>query len=178
MDEYEYYLSVGLNSNIKKDEFKRKNLNLVIILDKSGSMNNKFRNYSNDTDSSSDSSDSDNEQDNNGNTNNDTQMTIANNSVIALLKHLTDKDRFGLVTFDTSATIIQKLQFMNEINLIELKQNIISIKADGGTDFECGYNCSIELYKKLLDINNNEYENRIIVLTDAQPNVGTTDPNS
>ncbi len=35
---FEYYMTVGLNSNIKTEEFKRKHLNLIIVLDISGSM--------------------------------------------------------------------------------------------------------------------------------------------
>ena len=41
----EYYLSVGLNSGIKKSDFKRKKLNLVIVLDISGSMSSSFNEY-------------------------------------------------------------------------------------------------------------------------------------
>ena len=36
--EDDYYLSVGLNSNIKESDFARKKLNLVVVLDISGSM--------------------------------------------------------------------------------------------------------------------------------------------
>eukprot|EP01084_Bolivina_argentea_P005850 11054_1 len=46
-DKYDYYLSVGLNSNINQDAFKRKHLNLIIVLDKSGSMGSCFNDANN-----------------------------------------------------------------------------------------------------------------------------------
>ena len=41
----EYYLSVGLNSGIKEADFKRKKLNLVVVMDISGSMGSPFDKY-------------------------------------------------------------------------------------------------------------------------------------
>ena len=41
----EYYMTVGLNSNIKQSDFKRKKLNLVVVLDISGSMSSPFYSY-------------------------------------------------------------------------------------------------------------------------------------
>ena len=41
----EYYLNVGLNSNIKQSDFKRKKLNLVVVLDISDSMGEQFNRY-------------------------------------------------------------------------------------------------------------------------------------
>ena len=38
----EYYMTVGLNSNIKESDFQRKKLNLVVVLDVSGSMDESF----------------------------------------------------------------------------------------------------------------------------------------
>ncbi|MCE2508774.1 MAG: hypothetical protein J4G04_05690 [Nitrosopumilaceae archaeon] len=41
----EYYLSVGLNSGLKEADFSRKDLNLVIVVDVSGSMKGSFNTY-------------------------------------------------------------------------------------------------------------------------------------
>ena len=41
----DYYLAVGLNSNIKESDFERKKLNLVVVLDMSGSMSSQFNKY-------------------------------------------------------------------------------------------------------------------------------------
>jgi len=44
-NEEEYFLSVGLNSGVDAKDFKRKKLNLVIVLDISGSMSAGFDSY-------------------------------------------------------------------------------------------------------------------------------------
>ena len=41
----EYYMTVGLNSNIKESDFQRKKLNTVIVMDISGSMSSGFNDY-------------------------------------------------------------------------------------------------------------------------------------
>merc|ERR1712087_386328 len=43
-NEFDYFLTVGLNSNISEDDFikKRKRLNLICVLDVSGSMGDHF----------------------------------------------------------------------------------------------------------------------------------------
>eukprot|EP01084_Bolivina_argentea_P121928 216090_1 len=149
-----HYLNIGLNSNIKQNEFKRKHLNLVIVLDNSGSMSQVFKNESGKN-----------------------VMTIANECCVDLLKHLTNKDRFGMVTFNTDCKIIQKLQPVGEINFEIFKKKILSINAGGGTNFEIGYNAAIALFDQHM-FDENSYENRIIFLTDACPNTGVTNPKS
>jgi len=42
---YEYYMTVGLNSNLNEDTFKRNPMNLLICIDKSGSMSSPFDHY-------------------------------------------------------------------------------------------------------------------------------------
>lgn len=41
----EYYMTVGLNSNIKQSDFKRKKQNIVVVLDISGSMESTLQSY-------------------------------------------------------------------------------------------------------------------------------------
>merc|ERR1712154_10238 len=105
-NEYEYYMTVGLNSNLRMNEFKRKHLNLVIVLDKSGSMGSTFN-----ADSGRSKS----------------KMQVATESIVGLLKHLTSKDRFALITFETSAVTLHGFQFVNGINLDKLKESIVTI---------------------------------------------------
>eukprot|EP01083_Nonionella_stella_P222978 795180_1 len=162
-DSYEYYMTIGLNSNIKQSEFKRKHQNLVIVLDISGSMGYPFgyTGYG-------------------CHSNEKTKMEIANEAVITLIKKLASNDRFGLIIFDDAAKTIQKLQLICDINLNELYKQILSFEDCGGTNFEAGYCRAISFYSELnkYAFSDEEYFNRIIVLTDAQPNIGTTDPNS
>eukprot|EP01084_Bolivina_argentea_P282947 484466_1 len=100
-------------------------------------------------------------------------MNVANKAVVMLLKHLTNKDRFGLISFNESGQIVQKLDSIANISEEKLEKTILNIQAGGGTNFECGYNQAIDLYNNLEELKENcseEYDNRILILTDAQPN--------
>eukprot|EP01084_Bolivina_argentea_P048188 88800_1 len=160
---FDYYITCGLNSNIKQTDFKRNTLNLVIVLDISGSMGSAFtsKRSSNNTGSKR------------------SKMQIANQCLCNLLNYLDDNDRFGLVLFDSEAIVFQKLEMVKNIDLKNLKMRIKSeIKDRGGTNLECGYLKA----KELLDgINVNEdnivRSNRIIYLTDMNPNSGITNKN-
>lgn len=157
-NEYEYFLTVGLNSNLKKSEFKRKKLNLICVLDRSGSMAHNFSGESNESKS---------------------KMNVANEAVNIIISHLTKDDRFALITFETNAKVEYGLQFIADYNLEEIKNNILQIIPDGSTNFEAGFNHAIAEYQKIMQTEEiDEYENRIIFLTDAQPNVGNTSESS
>eukprot|EP01084_Bolivina_argentea_P264973 449018_1 len=170
----ECFMSVGLNSNIKAKDFKRKLLNLCIVLDKSGSMSDCFENERHNYYA----------QFNDGNTSSrpggvKTKMQVANECIVDLLRHLRPKDRFGLIVFDTKSAVYQSMQYMEEMDLDALKAMILRVHASGGTNFECGYKSAIDLYLNGSGIQNDEeYDNRIIFLTDAHPNHGATNPNS
>eukprot|EP01084_Bolivina_argentea_P050330 92529_1 len=77
---FEYFLTVGLNSNITENEFKRKNLNLVVVLDISGSMNSSF-----------------------AGTHGKSKIDTAIECILSILTQLTWTDRFGLVSFRSIA---------------------------------------------------------------------------
>ena len=162
----EYYMTVGLNSNIKESDFQRKKLNLVVVLDISGSMSSGFDTYYYDTFNKKDieiNKDS-----------SKTKMQIANESVNILIDQLNDDDRFGMVLFDDSAYIGKPISLVGETNIDAIKEHILEIGAMGGTNFEAGYTEATKLFEEYKNINSNEYENRIIVITDAMPNYGTT----
>ena len=163
----ELYMTVGLNSNIKQSDFKRKKLNLVVVLDISGSMKSSFNSYYYDkyTEKKQENTE-DNEK---------TKMQIANESVNVLLDQLNDDDRFGMVLFDDDSYLGKPISLIRNTDVNAIKNHILEIEANGGTNFEAGYTKATELYKEYLNINSYEYENRIIVITDAMPNYGRTD---
>ena len=161
----EYYMTVGLNSNIKESDFSRKKLNLVVVLDISGSMSsyldeyyydNPFKEYTDYT--------------------RKTNMKAAAESLNTLLDHLNADDRFGLVLFDSTAEVKKELTTVSKIDLKKFKGDILEIAPRGGTNFEAGYKYGTALYNYIEDTNSEEYENRIIVITDAMPNTGVTTP--
>ena len=157
----EYYMTVGLNSNIKQSDFARKKLNLTVVLDISGSMSSSFNSYY------YDGEDKNKEE-------SKSKMQIANEAVNILIDQLKDDDRFGMILFDDQAYLGKPLSLVGETDINAIKNHILEIQANGGTYFEAGYTRATELYNEYKNINNDEYENRIIVITDAMPNIGNT----
>ena len=163
--EMEYYLNTGLNSDIQQNKFQRKPLNLVIVLDISGSMSSPFYRYYYDS--------------SNGRINNNepedkdkSKQFIANNVVADLLDHLRGQDRFGMVLFNNSAYLAKPLRTVSTTDMNAIKGHIHDIQSTGGTNMSAGYMLGTELLEELNSTDLTHYENRIIFLTDAMPNVG------
>lgn len=164
----QYYLSVGLNSGLKEADFERKKLNLVIVMDVSGSMSSQFDQYHYDSQGNPTPR---------GNADDDfsrSKMEVANESVVGLLDHLTDDDRLGVVLFDSTAHLAKPLESMGDTDREGLASNILGIYADGGTNMESGITLGTSLFDDVLESDQTGYENRIIFLTDAMPNTGST----
>merc|ERR1719273_2668022 len=151
--EFDYFLTVGLNSNISESDFERKPLNLICVLDVSGSMGSSF-----------------------GGNSNKSKMKIANEALLSVLCNLRSDDRFGLVCFDSSAWQQIAFKEMKEHKLNEL-ESILDFYENGGTNFESGYRAATKMFKEA-EKKSGDYTNRIIFLTDACPNIGSTDPDS
>jgi len=167
----EYYMTVGLNSNIKESDFQRKKLNLIIVLDNSGSMSSPFYSYYYDRFSNYNKSTTKSEDDEKS------KMEIANESLNILIDKLKSDDRLGIVLFNSEAEVLKQIELISETDIKKTKMIISGIKADGGTNFEAGYNEATKLLAKYKNSDKSEYENRIIVITDAMPNIGSTSPN-
>ena len=169
-EEDEYYLQVGLNSGIKESDFERKKLNLVIVLDVSGSMSSSFDRYYYDQfgrpelrggleDENADAAKS--------------KMQVASEAVVGLLDHLNEDDRFGMVMFDNTDYLGKPLNLVGETDMDAIKGHILELSPQGGTNFEAGYKGGTKLFAEFLEADSEEYENRIIFLTDAMPNIGS-----
>jgi Ca-activated chloride channel family protein len=161
----EEYLSVGLNSGL--NDFQRKKLNLVVVLDYSGSMGSPFDEYYYDRFG--------NRVEQRAEDSGKTKMEIADESVIALLSHLKEDDRFGLVIFSDDAFIVDPLTKMGDKDPERLKEHILNIKEYSGTSLEAGMKKGTAVLNRYQDADKSEYENRIIFLTDAMTNIGETE---
>lgn len=157
----EYYMTVGLNSNIKQSDFERKKQNIVVVLDISGSMESSLQSYYYDEGNSIFSKLKKNKS----------KMELANEAVNLMIDELNDDDRFGMVLFDDEAYLGKPLSLIGDTDIKGIKGHILDIEARGGTNFEAGYKKGTDLFDDEL-LNNKEYDNRIIVITDAMPNVG------
>jgi Ca-activated chloride channel family protein len=163
-DEKEFFLAVGLNSGIDEKDFKRKKLNLVVVLDISGSMNSNFNSYYYDKLGNKIKNDEDSSKQ---------KMQIANESIVAMLGHLKDDDKVGMVLFDHNAYKAKPLNSVKESNKLAIRKHILELKARGGTNWSAGYKEALKLFDEVKE--SSDYENRIIFLTDAMPNRGELD---
>lgn len=164
--EPQYFLSVGLNSGIQ--DFQRKKLNLVVVLDFSGSMGSPFDEYYYDRFGNKIGGETTEPSQSK------TKMQIADESVAALIDHLLPDDRFGMVVFSDEAFLLDPLTIVADKDEKRLKSCILSIKETYGTNMEAGMQKGTALFDQYLQADKSEYENRIIFLTDAMPNIGET----
>jgi len=153
----EYFLSVGLDSNLDITSFKRKKLNLVVVLDISGSMSSPFNRYYYDGKK--------NEEDSKT-----SKMKIANRSIVAMIDHLKPQDSFGVVLFDNNSYLAKPLRKVALTDMKAIKKHILELKPRGGTNWSSGYKRGLSLFKDIEK--NSQVENRIIFITDAMPNSG------
>ena len=164
----EFYMTVGLNSNIKESDFQRKKLNLVAVLDISGSMSSGFSSYYYDRFSNYSKNTLKSEEDDNK-----SKMEIAKESLNILIDQLKGDDRFAVVLFNDRASVEKQMELISETDINRTKKNFSEIRAFGGTNLEAGYTEATKLFEKYKNSNKAEYENRIIIITDAMPNYGT-----
>lgn len=162
----DHYMTVGLNSGMKQDEFKRKKLNLVLVLDISGSMGSSFDKYYYDQFGK--------RVEREGVEDGTSKMQVAREALVALLGHLTDDDRVGIVLFDDDAYLAKPIRGVRETDMEQLKRHILELTPQGGTNMAAGMKMASELVTEYTDTNHAEYETRIIFLTDAMPNLGET----
>ncbi|KPQ45388.1 MAG: von Willebrand factor type A domain protein [Candidatus Methanoperedens nitroreducens] len=170
--ELQHYLSVGLNSGIT--DFHRSKLNLVLVLDRSGSMRTNFDQYYYDRFG--------NKREAMGKVVDVTKMEIASQTIVNLIEHLKDDDRFGLLVFSDNALLVEPMIPVKDKNTEKLGKRIMEIGAYGGTNMEAGIRKGTELFSRVRGkvpagnkkSDQEQYADRIIFLTDAMPNTGET----
>lgn len=166
-EDMEYFMSVGLNSGIKESDFQRKKLNLVIVLDISGSMGATFSKYYYDRFGNQQELEP-------GEDEGKSKIQIATEAVVALIDHLNIDDRFGLVTFQSVAEVYVPLQSVGQMDIQQIKNDVLEIFARGGTALSEGMRAGTQLFNEYLNVDFSVYENRIIFITDMMPNIGDT----
>lgn len=163
----EYYMAVGLHSNLEADTFKRKKLNLVVVLDISGSMKSPFNRYHYDQKHQEKSEQSDTRR----------KISIATEAVQNLTRQLRNDDRLAMVVFNNQAHLAKPLNPVGKTNMEKIREHIGKLPALGGTNFSAGYEKGAQLLIDRLAEEGEQYENRIIFLTDAMPNRGELSEN-
>lgn len=160
----ERYLSVGVASNIEQEEFERKKLNLVVVLDVSGSMNERFDRYYYDEGDEREAEASEQKP----------KIDAATEAIADLTRHLNPDDRLGVVVYNENSQVVLDLQSVSEMDMDAVREQIREIDADGGTNMESGMDEATRMLEPHRNANADEYENRVIYLTDAMPNTGDT----
>ncbi|KAL6061686.1 VWFA domain-containing protein, variant 4 [Balamuthia mandrillaris] len=142
--ETEYFLSVGLGSDMDARDFSRFPLNAVLVLDISGSMACGF--YE---------------------SNSRSKFSIAIEAIISMMAQLRADDNLGIVLFNHQATVLEPISPLNTKSLEKLQSVLLKLSACGGTSMEAGLALATDMmsaWGPSIDA-----ENRIIFLTDALP---------
>lgn len=162
-NETENYMTVGLNSNLNEGDFERKKLNLVLVLDVSGSMSSGFDKYYYDKFGNKREVE---------NLTGKTKMEIASESLAELTTHLEEDDSLGVVLFNRDSHKAKPMRLVNNTDMEAIRKHIKEIQAGGGTNMASGMNMSTEMLQDYKNKDSSEYENRIIFMTDMMPNIG------
>jgi Ca-activated chloride channel family protein len=165
-NETERYLTVGLNSGLSESEFEREKLNLVVVLDTSGSMSSSFREYYYDGGERKTVEDD------------SSKMAAARDAVVTLTDHLEGDDRFGMVTYSDDARALQPVRRVDETDMGSLETRVRGLEADGGTNLDAGMSEATSMLDPYRDANRSEYETRVVYVTDAMPNLADTSESS
>ncbi len=167
--EKERYLTVGLNSNLTEESFERKDLDLVVVVDVSGSMSSPFDKYYYDGTTRKELDEEELQKD---------KIGVAREALLALLDHLRPDDRLGIVVFNDEASLAKPMRKVEETDMEAIRGHIDELQAGGGTQMSAGMQMATELYDELEQPDPAKREQRIIFLTDAMPNLGQTRANS
>lgn len=168
----ENYLCIGLKSETDFSKAKRKTLNLVIVLDISGSMSSSFGSYYYDHMNKKDAVEAEAAEKEYVGPGRLSKLDVAARSIVALLAHLKPGDSLGIVLFDDSSYLAKPLNRIDGANMKALRDHILALKPGGGTNMSAGYMKGRSLLNGCEGLDPELYENRIIFLTDAMPNMG------
>ncbi len=157
--ETERYMTVGLDSNL--DEFERPPLNLVVVLDTSGSMGSGFGEYY--YDQTGERTEIENPE--------QSKMAVARGALADLTRQLRPDDRFGIVTYNATSQVAKPVRRVERTDMAAIRGHFEELTAGGGTNLDSGLNDATDLLSEY-GTNPTERETRMVVLTDAMPNVG------
>jgi Ca-activated chloride channel family protein len=164
--ETERYLTVGLNSGIATADFDRKKLNLVVVLDISGSMSASFDQYYYDRFGNRREVEEPTDRE---------KIAVARDALVSLTEQLRPGDRLGVVLYNNDSAVAKPLRPVEATDMDAIRDHIQEdIRAGGGTNLDAGLADATELLSEYSDADQSSYENRMIVLTDAMPNLGDT----
>ncbi|MBF0500522.1 MAG: VWA domain-containing protein [Candidatus Riflebacteria bacterium] len=167
----ETFLAVGLRSTLDTSKIERKKLNIVVVLDISGSMGAGFSSYYYDHSNEIDIEKAEGDEDFRL-----SKIRVATKAIATMLDHLRPEDSFGMVVFDSYAQITKPLRKIEKTDMDAIRSHM-QLQPRGSTNMEAGYRLGLSLFDSWEGVNPLEVENRIVFLTDAMPNTGQIDRN-
>ena len=160
--EREHYLSVGLDSTLSVADFERPRLDLVAVLDVSGSMDSPFDEYYYD----------EHGRKREGRAESTTKIRAATEALCALTEQLDDEDRLGVVLYNNRAHVAKPLRDVGSTNMVAIRQHVREVAAGGGTNLADGFEAAWDM---LADGETTaDVERRVVFMTDMMPNTGAT----
>jgi Ca-activated chloride channel homolog len=101
-----------------------------------------------------------------------TKMESSIDSVLNILSQLHNDDQFSIVLFNSKAYLLKPMGQVGRTDLQDNENSILDITPGGSTNLDAGLDLATKQFRNLNGVDGDKYENRIIVLTDAQPNTG------
>lgn len=158
----EQYLSVGLDSTLSIDEFERPRLDLVAVLDVSGSMDSAFDAYYYDEHGTKHEPEDDAA----------TKLEAATQSLCELTEQLRADDRLGVVLYNHRAHVAKPLRDVATTDMSAIRRHIREIAAGGSTNLADGFEAAVDMLVQ--DAPDPQIERRVVFMTDMMPNTGAT----
>lgn len=160
--ETERYLSVGLDSTLSIAGFERPRLDLVAVLDVSGSMDSPFDEHHYD----------ERGREREAETGDGTKLSAATRSLCALTEQLDPKDRLGVVLYNHRAHVARELRDVGATDVPAVRRRIREIRASGGTNPEEGFEAATDMLTE--GTSGRRTERRVVFTTDMMPTTGAT----
>lgn len=158
----QHVLGVGLDSTLDTADFERPRLDLVAVLDVSGSMDAAFDAYYYDEDGRQRSAtDADT-----------TKIEAATRALCALTEQLHETDRLGVVLYNNRAHVAKPLREVAATDMDAIRGHIREVAAAGGTNMADGFEAARDLLQDAPA--DPDTERRIVFMTDMMPNRGVT----
>lgn len=162
------YVGVGLDSGLKESDVVRPPLNLVLIMDISGSMDAPFDTYYYDS--------LGNQKNLTAEQTNMLKLDVAKDVLNGVLGELKPEDKVSIVSFSDFACTALPLTPVSQLNIPALQNNIKDdVVTVGGTNIEDGLQNGSSILQncpECLSPGLSGVENRLMLITDAQPNTG------
>ncbi|MBI2389180.1 MAG: VWA domain-containing protein [Deltaproteobacteria bacterium] len=139
------WVQLGFSTGFDAATFKRPDLDLSVVVDRSGSMAGE-------------------------------KIVAARDAVRKLVGQLGPRDRLSIVLFDDKVDVLVSPTFVDDTNKERILGQIVGIEARGATNIELGLSKGYAFTEQ--DVASTARSHRVMLLTDALPNIGSTDAGS